>query len=110
MADRAGAEPRRLPDYATEPEVTAEARAADLALLAEADRYVQALAGVLAGLREGAELLTTGRYLELVRDGIADLADWLDDAVGELKTVCTSVEEAAFRAEQAELHERLWRR
>jgi hypothetical protein len=110
MADRAGAKPRRLTDYADEEEITADARAADLALLAEAVRHVRALAGTLVELREGAELPTTGRYLELVRDGIADLADWLDDAVGELKTVCTSVEEAAFRAEQAELHERLWRR
>ena len=36
MADRAGAEPRRMPDYADEEEITADARAADLALLAGA--------------------------------------------------------------------------
>ena len=110
MADRAGAEPRRMPDYAHEPEVTADARAADLALLADAVRHVRALAGALAELREGAELLTTGRYLDLVRDGLADLGDWLGDAVQELTATPTRAEEAAFRAEQAELHERLWRR
>ena len=110
MTDRAGAEPRRLPDYADEEEITAEARAADLALLADAVREVQALAGALAELRAGAELLATGRYLDLVRDGLADLADWLGDAIGELTATPTPAEEAAFRAEQAELHERLWRR
>ena len=110
MADRTGAAPRRLPDYADEEEVTAEARAADLALLADAARHARELAGALAELREGAELLTTGRYLDLVRDGVADLADWLGDAIEELKATPTPAEEAAFRAEQAELHERLWRR
>lgn len=110
MTDRAGAEPRRLPDYADEPEVTAEARAADLALLAEVARHVQVLAGALAALREGAELPTTGRYVGLVHDGVVDLGDWLGDAIGELKATPTRAEEAAFRAEQAELHERLWRR
>jgi hypothetical protein len=111
MADRGGAEPRRrLPDYAGEPEVTAHARAADLALLAEAVRRVQALAGALAELRKGAGLLTTGHYFDLVRDGLADLGDWPGDAVGELKATPTPAKEAAFRAEHAELHERLWRR
>jgi hypothetical protein len=110
MADRAGAEPRRLPDYADEPEVTADARAADLALLAEAVRHVRALAGALAELREGVEQPTTGRYFDLVRDGLADLGDWPSDAIGELKATPTPAEEEAFRAEQAELHERLWRR
>ena len=110
MADRAGAAPRRLPDYADEPEVTAGARAADLALLADAARHTRELAGALAELRESAELLTTGRHLDLVRDGVADLGDWLGDAIEELKATPTPAEEAAFRAEQAELHERMWRR
>jgi hypothetical protein len=61
-------------------------------------------------MRENAELSTTGRYLDLARDGVGDLADWLGDAVGELKATPTPAEEAVFRAEQAELHERLWRR
>ena len=68
------------------------------------------LAGALAELREGAELLASCRYLDLVRDGVVDLGDWLGDAIGELKATPTCAEEAAFRAEQAELHERLWRR
>ena len=111
MADvTPGAASRRLPDYADEKDITADARAADLALLAAAVRHVRALAGALARLLEGAELLTTGRYLNLVRDGIAGLADWLDDAVRELEATPTPAEEAAFRSEQAELHERLWRR
>ena len=110
MTDRAGAEPRRLPDYADEEGITADARAADLALLADAVRHVREIAGVLAESREGAELLTTCQYLDLVRDGIADLADWLGDAVQELKATPTRAEERAFRAEQAELQERLWRR
>ena len=110
MTDRAGVAPRRLPDYADEEEITADARAADLALLAEAARHVQAVAGALAELRQGSELPTTGRYVDLVRDGVGDLVDWLDDAIGELKATPTPAEEAAFRAEQAELHERLWRR
>ena len=110
MTDRAGAAPRRLPDYADQEEITAAARAADLALLVEAARHVRALAGALAELREGAELPTTGRYVGLVHDGVVDLSDWLGDAIGELKATPTPAEEAAFRAEQAELHERLWRR
>src|SRR4028119_27382 len=44
-------------------------RAADLALLAKAARYVQALVGTLAELREGAELPTTGRYVGPGHDG-----------------------------------------
>ena len=110
MTDRAGAEPRRLPDYADEEEIAADARAADLALLADAVRHVRALAGALAELREGAELPTTGRYVGLVHEGVVDLGDWLGDAIGELRATPTPAEEAAFRAEQAELHERLWRR
>ena len=110
MTDRADAEPHRLPDYADEEEITADARAADLALLADAVHHVRALAGALAELREGAELLTTGRYLDLVCDGLADLGDWLGDAVQELRATPTPAEEAGFRAEQAELHGRLWRR
>ena len=109
MTDRAGAEPRRLPDYADEEEIAADARAADLVLLADAVRHVQALAGALAELREGAELPTTGRYVGLVHDGVVDLGDWLGDAIGELRATPTRAEEAAFRAEQADLHERLWR-
>ena len=61
-------------------------------------------------MRESAGLPTTGRYLGLVHDGVVDLVDWLDDAIGELRAVPTRAEEAAFRAERAELHERLWRR
>ncbi len=110
MTDRAGAHPRRQPDNADEEEIAADARAADLALLADAVHRVRALAGALAELREGAELPTTGRYLDLVRDGVAYLGDWLGDAIRELKAMPTRAEEAAFRAEQAELHERLWRR
>ncbi len=110
MTDRVGAEPRRLPDYADEEEITADARAADLALLANAVRRVRALSGALAELREAAELLTTGRYLDLVGDGVADLGDWLDDAVKELKAAATPAEQKAFLAEQGELHERLWLR
>ena len=79
-------------------------------LLADAVHRVRALAGALAELREGAELPTTGLYLDLVRDGLADLSDWLGDAIGELKATPTPAEEAAFRAEQAGLRERLWRR
>ena len=110
-ADRnLGADPRRLPDYAEEPEITADARAADLALLAEARRQGRAFASVLAELREGTELSTTGRYFDLVRDGACDLADWLDAAAAELKASSTPAEEKAHRDEQAELHERLWRR
>ena len=110
MTDRAGAEPRRLPDYADEEEIAADARAADLVLLADAVRHVQVLAGALAELREGAELPTRGRYVGLVHDGVVDLGDWLGDAIGELTATPTPAEEAVFRAEQAELHERLWRR
>jgi hypothetical protein len=110
MTDRTGADPHRLPDYADEPEITATARAADLVVLAEAMRHGRTLVGVLAELREGAELPTTGRYLDLVYDGVADVGDWLGDAIGELKATPTPAEEKAFRAEQAELHERLWRR
>ncbi len=109
MADRAGTEPRRLPDYADEEGGTADARAADLALLADAVRRVRTLAGALAEWREGAELPTTGRYVGLVHEGIVDLGDWLGDAIGELRATPTRAEEAAFRAEQADLHERLWR-
>src|SRR4028119_225583 len=64
-------------------------RAADLALLAKAARYVQALVGTLAELREGAELPTTGRYVGLVHDGVVDLGDWLGDAVGDLEATPT---------------------
>ena len=110
MSDRAGGGPRCLPDYADEEEITAEARAADLALLAEARRQGRAFAFALAELREGAELPTTGRYLDLIRDGIGDLADWLGDVIEELKATPTPAEEKAFRAERAELHEWLWRR
>jgi hypothetical protein len=45
-----------------------------------------------------------------VHDGVVDLGDWLDDAVKELKAAATAAEQKAFLAEQAELHERLWRR
>ncbi len=110
MTDRTGADPHRLPDYADEPEITATARAADLAVLVEAMCQGRTLVGVLARLRDGAELLTTGRYLDLVRDGLADLGDWLGDAAEELKATPTPAEKKAFRVEQAELHERLWRR
>lgn len=112
MADRTpGAAPRRrLPDYADEERITADARAADLALLAEARRRGQAFASALAELRENAELSTTGRYLDLARDGAGDLVDWLDAAAAELKASPTPAEEKAHRDEQAELHERLWRR
>jgi hypothetical protein len=100
----------RLPDYADEEEITGDARAADLALLADAIRHVRALVGALAELREDAELLTTGRYLDLVRNGVDDLSKWLDDAAGQFRAALTPAEEKAFRAEQAELHERLLRR
>lgn len=111
MADRPrGAAPRRLPDYADEEGITSDARAADLALLAEARRRGHALVGALAELREGAELSTTRRYFDLARDSLGGLADWLDDAAEELKASPTSAEEKAYRDEQAELHERLWRR
>ncbi len=83
-------------------------RAADLALRADAVRHVRALAGALAELREGAELLTTCLYFGLVHEGLADLGEWLSDAIRELRATPTPAEEAAFRAEQAELHERLW--
>jgi hypothetical protein len=46
----------------------------------------------------------------LVRDDVADLVDWLDDAIQELKATPTRAEGTALRAEHAELHERLWRR
>ena len=110
MTNRTGADPRRLPDYADEPEITAAARAADLALLAEAMRHGRTLVGALAELREGAELLTTRRYFDVAGESLTGLADWLDDAVKELKGAATPAEEKAFRAEQAELHERMWRR
>ena len=45
-----------------------------------------------------------------MHEGVVGLGDWLGDAIGELKATPTPAEEAAFRAEQAELHERLWRR
>jgi hypothetical protein len=38
------------------------------------------------------------------------LSKWLDDAAGQFRAALTPAEEKAFRAEQAELHERLWRR
>ncbi len=110
MSDRTGGPRRRLPDYADEEEITAEARAADLALLVEARHRGEALAATLTQLGEGAELLTTCRYLDLARDGIGDLADWLDDAAKELKASRTPAEEKAYRDERAELHDRLWRR
>ena len=99
-----------MSDYADEEEITAEARAADLALLAEARRLGRAFASALAELREGAELSTTGRYLDQARDGVNDLADWLDDAAEELKASPTPSEQKASRDEHAELQERLWRR
>ncbi len=110
MTDRTGADPHRLPDYADEPEITAAARAADLALLAEAMRHGRTLVDTLAELHEEAELFTTRRYFDLARDSLGGLADWFDDAVKELKAAATPAEEKAFRAEQAELCERLWRR
>ena len=110
MTDHTGADPHRLPDYADEPGITAAARAADLALLAEAMRQGRTLVGTLAGLREGAELFTTRRYFDLARDSLGGLVDWLGDAVKELKAAATPAEQAAYLAEQAELHDRLWRR
>ncbi len=110
MTDRTGADPHRLPDYADEPEITATARAADLALLAEAMRHGRTLVDTLAELHEEAELFTTRRYFDLARNSLGDLADWLDGAAAELKASPTPSEQKAYRDEQTELHERLWRR
>src|SRR5918993_2450409 len=97
-----------LPDYADEDGLTALTRAADLALLDEAIRQTQNLAEALDHLRRRVELQTTSRYIELAVRDLADTTTWLADARRELTETPTRAEQAAYLAEQAELHWRRW--
>ena len=99
-----------LPDYADEDGLTVLARAADLALLDEAIRQVKDMAEALDHLQRRVELQTTSRYIELAVRDLADTATWLADAYRELAATPTRAEQAAYLAEQAELHWRLWTR
>ena len=99
-----------LPDYAEEDDLTAFTRDADLALLDEAIRQTQNLVEALGHLRRRVELQTTSRYIELAVRNLADTTTWLADARRELNSTPTRAEQAAYLAEQAELHRRLWTR
>ena len=99
-----------LPDYAEEDGLTALTRAADLALLDEAIHQTQNLVEALGHLRRRVELQTTSRYIELAVRDLADTTTWLADARRELAAMPTRAEQAAYLAEQAELHRRLWTR
>lgn len=99
-----------LPDYADGEDLTTAARAADLALLDEAIRLVQALADGLAKLPDRAELGTTGQYIEIASRDLADSLAWLTDARRELDTALTRAEHEAYLDEHAIRHAQLWRR
>jgi hypothetical protein len=99
-----------LPDYAHEEDLTADARAADLALLDEAIGQVHALADGLGRLLDRAALGTTGRFVELAVRETAGTATGFTEARQELAATPTRAEQAAHLDEQAELHQRLWTR